>query len=250
MSKRSLRIFSLNTEYGKYSDTLVPYIESVREDFDVFCFQEVPHDARDTTVFEPEHDVRLFEKFEKILSDFTPYYSEFVKESFGIATFVRKKYKQKYKWEFYIFRDSDTPFLDHDEWNTATKAHIIKVDNLRVVNLHGAWQPWTKKLDTPERLLQSWLIREYTKGNESHTILIWDFNLMPTTRSIKILEDKYINLITKYGIKSTRTAVFDKPRAYADYAFLGSDLEVSDFRVHLEPISSDHGFITLSISRN
>jgi hypothetical protein len=94
--KKSLRIFSLNTEYGKYSDTFLPYLEKSRDDFDIFCFQEVPNDAKDTTCFEEGYDSEFFEKLEKVLIDFTPYYSEYVKESFGIVTFVRKILKQKY----------------------------------------------------------------------------------------------------------------------------------------------------------
>lgn len=246
--KKTLRIFSLNVEYGKYSKTLIPYIETLSKEIDVFCFQEAPRDARDTTVFEPEHDAHFCEKIMKVLPGFTPYYSEFVKESFGIITLVRSSLKQKYRDETYIFGDSHVPFLDQWEWNNHTKALSIKVEWVDIMNLHWAWQPGTKKLDTPERILQSKIIRKFTKWRESKTILIGDFNLMPETKSIAILEKKYENLITRYGITNTRTAVFDKPRAYADYAFFGKDIEVRDFSVHLEPIFSDHGFMLLEIS--
>jgi endonuclease/exonuclease/phosphatase family metal-dependent hydrolase len=101
--KKSLHIFSLNIEYGKYSETLIPYIAKISKDIDVFCLQEVPRDARDTTVFEPEYDAHFYEKLVAVLPDFTPYYSEFVKESFGIATFVRSSLKQKDRGEAYIF---------------------------------------------------------------------------------------------------------------------------------------------------
>ena len=50
--KKTLRIFSLNTEYGKYGKTFLPYIASIAHEVDVFCFQEVPNMARDTTCFE------------------------------------------------------------------------------------------------------------------------------------------------------------------------------------------------------
>ena len=245
--KPSLRIFSLNTEYGKYSDTFIPYLESIREDFDVFCFQECPNNARDTTVFEPEHDPHLFEKCTQVLPEFRSYYSEFVSESFGIATFVRGDLRQKLRWETYIFRDSGEPFLDRWERNSATKAMNNTVDGIVIVNLHGAWQPGTMKRDTPERILQSEILMQFTKKREEKTVLIWDFNLMPDTQSMKILEKSYTNLITKYGITNTRTAVFTKPRAYADYACVGKDISVQDFGVHLEPIFSDHGFMTLFI---
>lgn len=51
--------------------------------------------------------------------------------------------------------------------------------------------------------------------------MIGDFNLMPNTESVRILEKKYTNLITQYGIKSTRTAVYDDMSIpFADYAFV------------------------------
>jgi hypothetical protein len=103
LNNKTLCIFSLNTEYGKYSSTLIPYIESIRDNFDIFCFQEVPNNAQDTTCFEEGYDPKLFQRFEKVLSEFTPYYSEFVENSFGIATFVRKTLRQKYKHEEYLF---------------------------------------------------------------------------------------------------------------------------------------------------
>jgi hypothetical protein len=74
---------------------------------------------------------------------------------------------------------------------------------------------------------------------------------MPDTESIRILEKKYMNLIHQYGIECTRTAVYDDTSLpFADYAFVGSDLVVSDFQVQLEPIFSDHGFMTLIVSRS
>jgi endonuclease/exonuclease/phosphatase family metal-dependent hydrolase len=144
----------------------------------------------------------------------------------------------------------DTPFLDKNRWNNATKCMCVKVEGIDIINLHGAWQPKSKKQDTPERLIQSRILRNLSKGKEHKTVLIGDFNLMPDTESVRLLEKKYTNLIIKYGIKSTRTAVYDDVSLpFADYAFAGSDLEVSDFQVHLEPIFSDHGFMTLGVSR-
>ena len=87
---KSLHLFSLNTEYGKYSETLIPYIREISKDIDVFCFQEVPRDATNTACFETGHDPDFYGKLETILPEFMGYYCEYVRESFGIATFVRK----------------------------------------------------------------------------------------------------------------------------------------------------------------
>jgi hypothetical protein len=63
-----------------------------------------------------------------VLQDFTPYYSEFVAESFGIVTFVRTSLKHKYRGEKYLFGFRDTPFLDKNRWNNATKFLALKVE--------------------------------------------------------------------------------------------------------------------------
>ncbi len=250
MKKSPLRIFSLNCEYWKYSSTFLPFLDTIQDDFDVFCFQEVPYNATDTTCFEDWYDPHFYEKITTTLTEFDGYYCEYVRDSFGIATFIRKELKQKYRGEEYIFGSSDSPFLDKKRWNNATKCMCIKVENIDIVNLHGAWQPKSKKQDTPERLMQSRILRNLSRWKEYKTILIGDFNLMPNTESVRILEKKYTNLITQYGINSTRTAVYDDMSLpFADYAFVWSDLEVLGFQVQLDPIFSDHWFMILMVSR-
>ena len=160
---KTLRIFSLNIEYGRYSASLIPYIASIRDDFDVFCLQEVPRDARDTRCFEEGYDADFFAKVSQALPEFTPYYAELVRESFGIATLVRSNLKQKFIGEEYLFGFTDEPFLDKNRWNHPVKYLSIKVEGIRIVNLHGAWQPKTKKRDTPERIRQSKILQKHTK---------------------------------------------------------------------------------------
>jgi hypothetical protein len=128
MKNESLRIFSLNTEYGKYSPTFLPFLESIRDDFDIFCFQEVPNNAVDATCFEEGYNAQFYEDLAKILIGFEGYYSEYVRDSFGIATFVRSELKQKYRGERYMFGFTDKPFLDKKRWNNSTKCMSIKVE--------------------------------------------------------------------------------------------------------------------------
>jgi hypothetical protein len=112
MPQKSLRIFSLNIEFGKYSNILIPYIQKISKDIDVFCLQEVPRDAKNTLCFEEEYNPHFYEKLVEILPDFTSYYTEFVEDSFGIVTLVRSELKQELRGERYIFGDSKKQFLD------------------------------------------------------------------------------------------------------------------------------------------
>ena len=69
-----------------------------------------------------------------------------------------------------------------------------------------------------------------------------DFNLLPDTESIQMLNKEMKNLIDIYKIKSTRPNFYDgldKGNIVCDYIFVNDKIKVNDFRV-LESSSSDH----------
>ena len=66
-----------------------------------------------------------------------------------------------------------------------------------------------------------------------------DFNLLPNTKSLTMLEEKLLNLIKKYEITSTRSVIHNKPDKYADYTLVSSDVVVESFSVP-DVTVSDH----------
>ncbi len=57
------------------------------------------------------------------------------------------------------------------------------------------------------------------------------------------------NLIMKYGIKNTRTSVYNEPSLpFIDYAFVVQEISIENLRVYLESIFSDHEFMILDVS--
>jgi endonuclease/exonuclease/phosphatase family metal-dependent hydrolase len=53
------------------------------------------------------------------------------------------------------------------------------------------------------------------------------------------------NLITEYGVTSTRTSLYTKTEErFADYIFVSKDIEVKDFKV-LPDVVSDHAALLL-----
>ena len=73
-------------------------------------------------------------------------------------------------------------------------------------------------------------------------IVLGDFNLLPETESIKLINNKMINLINKYNIKTTRPTFddgLDKGNLVCDYIFVNDKIKVNDFRV-LESDISEH----------
>ena len=110
-------------------------------------------------------------------------------------------------------------------------------------NFHGASYPGSKR-DTPQRIKQSQSIRNIFNKNTYAKIIVGDFNLLPDTQSIHILEEDLRNLIKKYHIKKTRSRIdlfYGKPefQKFADYTFVSHDINIIDFRVPYLEIS-DH----------
>jgi hypothetical protein len=109
-----------------------------------------------------------------------------------------------------------------------------------VCNLHGHWTHDGKK-DNPIRLEQSRKIIEFLKQYDCPKIICGDFNLLPDTESVKMLEDSGLrNLIKEYKITSTRSHYYPKeyPK-FADYCFVSPGVNVKDFKV-LQDVVSDH----------
>jgi endonuclease/exonuclease/phosphatase family metal-dependent hydrolase len=77
---------------------------------------------------------------------------------------------------------------------------------------------------------------DVTKGKK---ILCGDFNLLPNTESIAMLEKGMKNLVKEYGITSTRSHHYTKEHKFADYIIVSTDIKVANFEVLQEPVS-DH----------
>jgi len=113
-----------------------------------------------------------------------------------------------------------------------------------VATVHGIWVKDSRE-DTPERLQQSEIIKDLLGKYKNNKILCGDLNLLPNTKSIKMLEDGLTNLVKEYGIQTTRTQLKkhmnqDKEaEEFADYMFTSPDIKVKDFKIMPEEVS-DH----------
>lgn len=110
--------------------------------------------------------------------------------------------------------------------------------DLTVYNYHGIWRPGDKK-DNQDRLVTSEKIKRIMKNNTGEKILCGDFNLLPDTKSLTILEEGMRNLIKEFGIKSTRSELYTKEHKFADYTIVSDGIKVIDFKVPAISIS-DH----------
>ncbi len=113
-------------------------------------------------------------------------------------------------------------------------------------NVHGIWKR-DSKLDNPSRIRQSERLLEIMEKFRK-AVVAGDFNLLPETESIRILSEKWSNLISKYGIQSTRTELSPLEGMgirHADYMFL-KGLEEKGFRVD-DVVVSDHRPLLIEI---
>lgn len=144
-----------------------------------------------------------------------------------------------YYKDYSIFSDT-TNFRKEDHPRAIIDAIIsINEKELQIINVHGIWNE--NKIGDKRTIEQSKFILSKIR-NDIPCIVVGDFNLLPNTESIKILNNQLINLVEKYNIKSTRPIFddgLDKGNTVCDYVFVNNKVQVNDFRV-INSNVSDH----------
>lgn len=152
---------------------------------------------------------------------------------------IKKASNIFYYKEYSIFTDT-TNFRQEDH-PRAFIDMIIDVNGkeLQIINVHGIWNK--DKIGDKRTINQSETIVSHIR-KDIPCIVVGDFNLLPNTESIGILNKNMINLIDKYAIKSTRPIFddgLDKGNLVCDYVFVNNKIMVNDFKV-LNNNVSDH----------
>lgn len=243
-----MKLISLNTWDGKIYQPLMDFIKKHANDTDIFCFQEVFDTTSDIEVYK-ERRVDLYKQFSKSLPDhrglFYPSLKDYVilrqpgieqtnfNLYFGLAIFISKDLLIKSQGDFFVYGQkfvADPNNLDSLPHNVQYLTFTNSGKNFTVCNLHGIWLKEGKK-DSPSRLKQSKIIKEFLDNQNGGKILCGDFNLDISTKSIKILENNLRNLIKEYSIKTTRNKHFPGSEKFADYMFVSEDINVKNFKV-------------------
>lgn len=118
----------------------------------------------------------------------------------------------------------------------------------QIVNLHGAWNE-NKNGGFDSTIMVNDLIQNF-KDCEIPTILVGDFNLIPTSKEITMLNENFINLNNVYKIRATRPLFYDgldritsdNKQQTVDYIFVNNkiDIEKSSVFVDYKNNYSDH----------
>lgn len=119
---------------------------------------------------------------------------------------------------------------------------------LQILNLHGVWTP--DKRGDERTVRECEYILAAAKRKHMATILTGDFNLLPDTPSIRLLDKEYRNLVKEYDVKTTRPAFGDGLETgdtIIDYVFVNDLVDVHAFEV-VESDVSDHLPMVLEFS--
>lgn len=135
-------------------------------------------------------------------------------------------------------------FNEHDG-NVRNFVHAsieIAGKTYELVTHHGYHIP-DHKNGTKETIEQMRQLAEYVKQLEGPTILTGDFNLAPSSESLKELNNILTNLPVSHKLKTTRTPLTHKTEV-CDYIFINDGIGVHKFSTSDEMIS-DHKALIL-----
>lgn len=255
-----MKLISLNAWCGSVFDPLINFIKQEAYDTDIFCFQEILSTHSGRKEYKNQR-INLLQELQNTLPNFDYIYTPQIKGYniialkpekvdfdlyLGLTIFYKNNIEVKEKGEYYIYK-FDPPNFNLNISDYPIVLQFLTYKNagkeFTIFNFHGAPYPGSK-LDTDFRIQQSIKIKDYMKQFNNNKILIGDFNLMPNTKSITILEEDTKNLIKEYNISKTRGKLnpyYGKAdfQGFADYAFVTKGIEVKNFEVPEVEIS-DH----------
>jgi endonuclease/exonuclease/phosphatase family metal-dependent hydrolase len=247
-----MKLICLNTWGGRAGkEPMLGFFRKYADATDIFCLQEIwagwyrEYEETPAGGVPLRNDVVIAHGYQMIsetLPGHTGYFHPHFYEHYGLASFVRQGVEVVADGEVYVFKEKGfVPKDDLGKHARNLQFLTLKLPQglVTVINFHGLWNGLGKG-DTDERLEQSRRLLDFTRTLEHPFVLIGDFNLTPGTESLAMIErDGLRNLITDYGITSTRTSFYKKDERYADYAFVSPGIKVNDFKVLPDEVS-DH----------
>lgn len=197
-----------------------------------------------------------FQILKHLLPNYRPYFREQIYNanlttntefdlSYGLAIFVKNSIDTMVTAEGdhmifgskHVGHDTTLPSPRNIQYITLNNG----IETLNIFNFHGIWIKNATKDDQPERIVQSKNIVSFLQNFEGKILLTGDFNLLPDTLSLRIIQEELNlkNLVIEYDINSTRSALYPYEDSFADYSFVSPSLNVSSFVVP-QTEASDH----------
>lgn len=244
-----MKLITLNTWAGRVKGPFEAFLQNHAAETDIFCFQEIFNNFSESQaedVIPEEDDKYLLHQISALLTDFDAYFCPVVENVYGLAIFLKKGIELVASGEVLLYENPEHVWSKHKD--VAQSDHTRKMQwvhvksgrkDFIVMNVHGHWDA-SGKNDSPDRIAQSQKIADFMQSTGmTPKLLVGDFNLNPETESVLMLEKHVVNLITKHGVTSTRTHLYDGDDKHADYVFISPEILVEEFTV-LPDMVSDH----------
>jgi len=241
-----MKLITLNTWGGRLKDRFETFFTR-NQNIDIWLFQEVYNSTKEedfvTIGGYDKPDFSLHNRISHHLPSHKNNFCQVFQGIYGLSTFLTSEMEIISSGEMFIAK-GDWHGGEYD----GTGDHHRKLQWFEIkhngkpfllMNVHLTHRPEGKK-DSPKRLLQSDMIIRFMNMFDCPKILAGDFNLLPDTESIKMIEAAGLrNLIKEYGITSTRTQIYKKEHRFADYVFISPEIKVKEFKVLPDEVS-DH----------
>jgi len=245
-----MKIVSLNIWGGRERTPLLEFVTQEALSTDIFCFQEVFSGSTGSIMAALVEALPGFEcHFLPVIDSYDVNVGHLEGSRGGQALFIRKDIPVDSVGGRSVYGSFGKPFLlEGGLTMPAGLQHaVVKTSQgpRRVAHVHGLGRPGSK-LDTLARMEQSSSIVAFLSEQRLPTILCGDFNLMPETESIAMIERFPMrNLIKEFQITDTRGAFnrkkysLEELQFFADYIFVSPEVVVRTFVVP-EKTVSDH----------
>ena len=243
------RLISLNIWGGHVKQPLLKFMQD-HQAVDIFCLQEVYDCAQNKISTDSKSvDLNIFSELSDRLPDHEKFFSAVVDGAYGIGMFIRKSIKIIDKGVEVIHENPSY------QGQGPTHGRILQwalcestYRRFYVINVHGLWNG-KGKTDSPERIKQSHNIRNFVNSLGEPVVLCGDFNLLPDTHSMAILDSGMENLIKRNKVTSTRTSYYPKDIRLADYIIVSPEIHSHDFKVLPDEVS-DHAPLYIEFGVN
>ncbi len=230
---------------------VIGLLSNLNPDFIALQESMMPHEKNVFTQFRSGEDISGYFSSQMPFSFFAPLYiancvtnNGIIVENFGgkveQGTQVLSKHKicsaeNKFYYDNYKTEYNATHFKEKD-WARSILSAIISLPNnkkIKIIDVHGIWN--LTRMGDDRTVAQSEFILAELSKDKIPTIVAGDFNLLPESPSIKMLEPYLTNLSRKYKLKTTRPA----KNMIVDYIFVTDDIKVKNFMV-VDTCVSDH----------
>lgn len=266
-----MRIMCLNGWGGKLHSDLLPYLAADAPD--VLCLQEVIHSPetnkdwltyrdgdhvlpqranlfRDVCAILPDHVATFCPAAQGVLWDD----DVSIPSQWGLATFVHKSLPIIGQVQGFVHKEySPVGYGDHPRSRSAHGVRVYDYAQNRpvsITHMHGL-RDLNGKMDTPERATQAQRLLDLSKqvsDPDDLAVICGDFNVEPGSETLKILENAgLVEMVTRRGFPSTRSAHYTKPGKFADYMLINRENAVRAFNVVQNPVISDHCPLVLEL---